>query len=171
MRANDPLIYIGDRRSPPYIYRGGRFARRVGIGSDLASPAPGGTGASPAPGGTRPPSDFCRFPSRVSCPYPSPRRGVPVRGSRTPPSGRDAPPQRPSRVRSLPSRVRSAPHGVEGTRPARGGGRAPLTGREARPPPLAGRVPSSASERSPYIYRGSSLPPFGGVGSLAESDP
>ena len=54
VRANDPLIYIGDRRSPPYIYRGGRFARRVGIGSDLASPAPGGTGASPAPGGTGP---------------------------------------------------------------------------------------------------------------------
>ena len=22
VRANDPLIYIGDRRSPPYIYRG-----------------------------------------------------------------------------------------------------------------------------------------------------
>ena len=30
VRANDPLIYIGDRRSPPYIYiyiGGGRFAR------------------------------------------------------------------------------------------------------------------------------------------------
>jgi len=39
-----------------------------------------------------------------------------VRGSLTPPSGRDAGAARPSRVRSLPSRVRSAPHGVEGTR-------------------------------------------------------
>ena len=62
---------------------------------------------------------FYRSPSHiygVSCPYPSPRRGVPVRGSLTPPSGRDAGAARPSRVRSLPSRVRSAPHGVEGTR-------------------------------------------------------
>ena len=39
-----------------------------------------------------------------------------MRGSLTPPSGRDAGAARPSRVRSLPSRVRSAPHGVEGTR-------------------------------------------------------
>ena len=31
-------------------------------------------------------------------------------------------------------------------------------------------ISSSASVRSPYIYRGSSLPPFGGVGSLAESE-
>jgi hypothetical protein len=29
---------------------------------------------------------------------------------------------------------------------------------------------SCKSERSPYIYRGSSLPPFGGVGSLVESE-
>ena len=70
VRANDPLIYIGDRLSPPYIYRGvgslveselgrtrparggGDAPSRQGRGTPItsASPAPGGTGLRPSRG-------------------------------------------------------------------------------------------------------------------------
>jgi len=85
-----------------------------------------------------------------------------VRGSLTPPSGRDAPPQRPSRV--------SARIFVGSLSPRRGvevayyG--APLTGSKgfSRPPHGEGgaKIPSSASELASLVAS---------LGSLAESDP
>ena len=52
VRANDPLIYIGDRRSPPYIYI---YIGGVGalVESELGRtrPARGGGGPRPARGG------------------------------------------------------------------------------------------------------------------------
>jgi len=185
VRANDPLIYIGDRRSPPYIYRGGRFARRVGIGSDLASPAPGGTGASPAPGGTGPPASPAPGGTGWRTPITTPREGRQFRARPPPLAGRvcpvrDANPSRqgrgtrpPSDFCRFPSRVSCPPHGsrevayygalVEGIFAP------PLTGREARP----SRVPSSNSQIfEPPFYKGGSksatcvgivpLPPAGG---------
>ena len=122
---DDPLR---DRRSPPYIYRGGRFARRVGIGSDLASPAPGGTGPT-------------QFRAR---PPPLAGRGCPVR---------DANPSRQGRGRR-PARIVSPLRGTDYsifkttsgplTGPAGTGGRSivPLPpaggGRTIRPPPQGG---------------------------------
>ena len=58
VRANDPLIYIGDRRSPPYIYI---YIGGVGalVESELGRtrPARGGGGPRPARGQIRPNSD------------------------------------------------------------------------------------------------------------------
>jgi hypothetical protein len=131
VRANDPLIYIGDRRSPPYIYRGGRFARRVGIGSDLASPAPGGTGASPAPGGTGPPASPAPGGTGWRTPITTPREGRQFRA-------RNWRPSRGKPVRETPREGRhphgsDSPHGYKGERTYppyiyKGGSDAPLTG-------------------------------------------
>jgi len=57
----------------------------LGIGSDLASPAPGGTGASPAPGGTGPPAS----------PAPGGTGWRPSRGQPVPPGAGETP--RPAR--------------------------------------------------------------------------
>ena len=62
---------------------GGRSPSRVGVRQPVRDA--GGPNSERVPRlwrETRPPSDFCRFPSRVSCP---PHGSRPVRGSLTPP--------------------------------------------------------------------------------------
>ena len=99
----------------------------------------------------------------------SPRRGVPVRGSLTPPSGRDAPPQRPSRVSARifvgplaertyknPTEDASPAPGGTGLRPSRGKLRArnwvgPNSERINCPPPQGGGT-QFMRPSLPYIW-------------------
>ena len=87
MRKNPTLGFLRTQKSD-----GGRINCPVrdaiyalGIGSDLASPAPGGKGASPAPGGTGPPAS----------PAPGGTGWRPSRGQPVPPGAGETP--RPAR--------------------------------------------------------------------------
>ena len=89
--------------------------------------------------GTRPPSDFCRFPSRVSCPPHGSREvayyGALVEGIFAPPlTGREA---RPSRVPSSNSQIFEPPFYNGGSKSATCVGIVPL-------PPAGGRTIPSA---------------------------